>query len=103
MNTFLVTTGIQPLCIGSIETFQTSAFLSGLPWDITGGSATLHFTDPAGGTLSLPANITGGGAQVQWTVIAPEGDWVRAWDLQDALGRRQVSQPIAFRVIPSPS
>lgn len=99
MNTTLVTTGLVPLCVGSIETFQAVATLNGLPWDLTGGSGTLTITNPLGVTTVLPVTIVGTTVQASWTVVVPAGDWRRVWALTDALGRHQVSFPIAFTVI----
>jgi hypothetical protein len=103
MNDALVTTGLIPLCIGSIETFQLQPFLDKLPWNLTGGSANLLMTDPNGTNYNFPATIVNGGAQYTWTVIGPAGNWTRAWEVTDAIGITQVSNPIVFSVISSPS
>lgn len=103
MNNALVTTGLQPLCVNSTETFQFQGMLDGLPWDLTSGSATLKLTDPNGNNSSITATISGGCAFANWTVVGPAGNWLRAWDIVDATGIRQVSRPIIFAVISSPS
>jgi hypothetical protein len=99
----LVTTGLVPLCVGSAEAFVLKARLDGVPWDLTGGSASLLLTDPAAGSHTVAATITGGVARASWTVQDPTGTWLRAWDVTDASSRRQVSRPIAFVVQDSPS
>ena len=103
MNNALVTTGIEPLTIGSTEVYVAKPYKGGVPWDLTGGTALLLFTDPNGVTSTLTATIASGVASVGWTVVAPIGTWLRAWKLTDAAGIVQVSQPIVFRVISSPS
>jgi len=102
VNTSLVTTGLVPLVISSVETFQLSSFLNGLPWDLTGGSVTIYFLDPAGVATNFPATIVGPGATYNWMVISPPGTWTRAWLVIDALGRKQKSRPIVFTVTQSP-
>ncbi len=59
-------------------------------------------TDPNGGSHSYAGTILGGCGFVTWTVIAPVGNWTRAWSVTDAQGRHQVSRPIVFTVIQSP-
>ncbi len=107
MNTQIVTTGLTPLTINSNETFQLQPFANGLVWDLTGGAATLRMVDPNGVTYSYVAPIVGppggAGAQYTWTVLSPAGDWKRAWDITNAAGTRQVTRPIPFTVISSPS
>ena len=102
-NVTWTTTGLSPLCIGSTEKFQVSAFLDGVFWDLTGGSAILILSDPNGNKTSYTATIFGGGAFYVWTMAGTPGTWLRAWSLQDAQGVVQVSRPIAFSVISSPS
>jgi hypothetical protein len=101
-NTNLITTGVSPLCVGSVEKFQLQAALDSLPWDLTGGTVTLTFRDPTGVQTVYPASISGGCAFVTWTVIDPPGDWRRTWTVTDAAGIHQVSQPVPFTVIDSP-
>jgi hypothetical protein len=102
MNSTLVTTGLVPLTIGSLETFVLQAFNNGLPWDLTGGSATVLMADPQGGSHSYTAAISGSTARISWTVLPIPGDWRRCWDVTDGSGTRQVSRPIPFTVISSP-
>lgn len=99
MNLAATSTQQTPLTIGSVETFQTRAELGYVPWDLTGGSATLKLTDPTGAGTTISATITAGNAVANWTVIGPAGQWTRAWVLQDAVGVHQVSLPIAFQVV----
>ncbi len=103
MNTALVTTGILPLTIGSTETFEVQAALNGLPWDLTAGTASLILSDPTGAKTTISATISGSTARAPWTVVTPIGTWVRAWSVTDASGVKQVSRPIVFTVIDSPS
>jgi hypothetical protein len=91
------------LTIGSTEEFLAQAFLGGVPWTLSGGSAQLLFTDPNGNPLTLGAVISGSTAAALWTVTGPQGTWVRAWKLTDSSGIIQVSRPIVFTVISSPS
>jgi hypothetical protein len=102
MNTKLTTTGLVPLVATSIETFQLSSFLNELPWDLTGGTVTLFFLDPAGNLTSVMAAVVGTGAVVVWTVPATPGTWSRAWLVVDSIGRTQKSLPIVFTVTNSP-
>lgn len=97
------TTGLLPFTIGSTKLFQANPYFNGLPWDLSGGSATLRLTDPLGNQFALAAQIVGGGAQVSWTVVGPQGLWLAAWDLTDIQGRRRIQRPRAFQVISSPS
>lgn len=101
-NTQLVTTGLVPLTIGSIERFQHQGFLGGVPWDFTGGTVNLIVADPSGNKTTYPATIAGMNAYVDYTVVAPAGDWKRAWSVVDANGITQVSRPIPFGVESSP-
>ena len=105
MNNTLVTTGLIPLTIGSTETFQLSPFLNGLPWPLLGGTINLLLTDPQGNNYNFPAGVlgTGYGASFTWLVAPPTGTWTRAWKVVDANGVIQVSRPIVFNVISSPS
>ena len=106
MNTQLVTTGLKPLTINSNDTILFQPFANGVIWDLTGGSATLRMVDPNGMVYAYPASIVGpagaGIASYPWTVIAPPGDWRRAWDVTNAQGIRQVTLPLAFEVVASP-
>jgi len=102
MNETFATTGLEAMTVGSTKIFQVQPWLNGLPWDLTGGSARLVLSDPDGINTTLTASIVNGGAQVSWTVPLPAGSWLRAWDLTDASGRRQISLPIAFTVVSSP-
>lgn len=105
MNTNITTTGQTPLTIGSIETFQASAFKNGLPWDLTGGVVNLILEDPSGSQTTISGTISGNGATATWTVTGPENTssgWRRAWSITDAAGVKQISRPISFNVIASP-
>ena len=102
MNSALVTTGLMPLTVNSIELFQHQGILNGQVWDLTGGSATLRMADPDGTTYAYACTIASGNAFYTWTVLNVPGTWVRAWDVTDAQGRRQVSRPLVFEVIASP-
>jgi hypothetical protein len=102
-NTALVTTGLVPLTIGSVEKFQHQGFINSLPWDLRGGTVSLNMLDPNGGSYSYPATIQADGTVfVQWTVIAPVGNWTRAWVVTDANTVHQVSRAIIFSVVQSP-
>lgn len=99
MNNYLVTTGVKPLMVGSVEVFQVQPWLGAQPWNLTGGSATLLLRDPDQNLYTIPAAVnSGGGATAQWTVANVPGDWIRAWMLADATGRSQTSNPIVFSV-----
>ena len=98
----LVTTGIRPLTINSDYTFVGKAMAGGLPWDLTGGTATLLLEDPAGQLLSLPGTITGGTPRRGWRATGPVGTWIFSWDLTDAQGRRGISQRLVKDIISSP-
>ena len=103
MTTGQVTTGLTPLTVGSSYLFVGNFFLNGLWWDLTGGTASLEFADPAGSLFGpYPASITGGVPSVTWQAAGLSGTWTRAWVIQDARGRVQVSRPIAFALEGSP-
>ncbi len=102
MQTALITTGLIPLTVGSTQLFEAAPFLDGLPWDLSGGSASLILADPTGALTTIPATIIGFGCTAAWTVAAPIGTWVRAWRLTSADGITQYSEPITFGVISSP-
>ncbi len=103
MNSRLVTTGNVPLTVYSVETFRFSAFKNSLLWDLTGGTAVLKLYDPAGTVTSYTATIDGSSGR--YTLALPDlpGTWVRAWDLTDAEGVRQISRPFVFSVVRSPA
>jgi hypothetical protein len=103
MNTTLVTTGLVPLTVGSVEQFQLDAVLDGLHWDLTGAAVNLLMTDPLGNSYNFIAAVQNQGAVYAWVVPNVPGTWVRAWKVVDALGRTQVSRPIVFTVVSSPS
>jgi len=103
MNEAATTTGLIPLTIGSMETFQLQAYKNRLPWDLTGGSAQLLLADPTGSLTTINATIVGQGAQANWTVGGLSGTWARAWKVTDSSGIVQISRPIAFAVISSPA
>jgi hypothetical protein len=103
MNTSLVTTGLFPLTIGSVETFIMQGFLDGLPWqEIQGGTVSLIVADPAGNQTTYAAAISGSTAKVNYAIAAPVGNWTRCWSIVDSLGRVQRSRPIVFTVMASP-
>lgn len=102
MNNALVTTGVQPLTIGSTELFVARAILNGVPWELTGGIARLLLSDPNNVLLAINAVGELGGATAPWTVTGPVGTWVRAWRLQSVDGIVQYSRPLTFTVISSP-
>ena len=104
-NNAFSTTGLRTLTVNSIETFEVAPLLNLLPWNMTGGTATLKFTDPNGNNSSVAGTIgpTGYTATATWTVPNTPGLWTRAWDITDAAGIRQVMLPTAFEVVSSPS
>lgn len=102
MNTALVTTGVIPLVVGSVETFQLQGFLDALPWNLAGGTVSLRLADPLGNVTTIPAAISGGCALATWTVVSPAGRWVRDWVITDASLVHQVSQAIIFDVVDFP-
>ena len=103
MNSTYTTTGLQQIAIGSVETFQLSADLNGVPWILDGGTVTLTLADPTGAQTTIAATIQGGGAIATWTVAGPVGSWARSWTVIDSIGRKQVSLAIGFAVVSSPS
>ena len=102
MNTGVVTTGLVPLTIGSVETFQLVVDLNGLPHSLSAGTASLTFSDPNGNQTTYGATIPGDDALVTYTIIGPPGSWKRAWTWTDSVGVHQVSQSIPFAVVSSP-
>jgi hypothetical protein len=95
----IVTTGLFPLTRGSMEVFQLQPIINGLPWDLSGGSASVTLTDPNGATTILAVTITGRLIRsASWTVAAPVGGWSRQWTMTDSTGLRQVSHPLPFEV-----
>ena len=103
MNVQVVTTGLVPLTVNSVDRFELSGFLNGIPWVLTGGTVNLLLVDSLGGTYTFPATIAGGTASYTWTVTTPVGLWYRAWDVTDQNGLRQVTRPIPFDVVTSPA
>ncbi len=110
-NTTLVTTGLFPLCVGSVETFCLSATLNLLPWNLQGGTVSVIVADPSGNKTTYaavygvpPAAPVGYGScwYLQYTVADPPGDWRRSWVITDVLGVHQVSQAVPFTVVDSP-
>jgi hypothetical protein len=100
-----VTTGLEPLTVGSHPRFQLDANLGGLFWDLTGGTVNLLLLDPNNSKTTVAAQIAGGGAYVDWTVPSPPppvGTWTRAWQVVDAAGVTLVSLPIQFTVVAAP-
>lgn len=99
----LTSTGQTPYAAGSVQRFQASPWLNGLYWDVSGGSVTLTIKDPTGTTYGpFAATVSGGQVYYDFVVLPPAGEWVRTWTLVDALGRKQVSNDIAFRVAVTP-
>ena len=98
MNEGIVTTGLKPLVVGSMKTFQLNATLDGIFWDLTGGSASVTLKDPGGNETVIPATIINGVAQATWKVAKPTGTWFRSWLATDATGLPQYTNPIAFDV-----
>ncbi len=99
-----VTSGLTPLTVSSIELFVLQADLDGLPWNFVGGTVNLLFTDPNGNNSSVSATIGADGVpRASWTVPNVVGNWTRAWQCLDSLGVFQVSRPITFNVVSSPS
>jgi hypothetical protein len=102
MNLGVVTTGLVPLSVGSVELFQLQPYLNGLPWSMQGATVNLLFRDPSGNQTSSSAVITAGSATVSWTVPSTPGSWFRSWQITDANGVHQLSQPITFNIGTSP-
>lgn len=103
-NTNLVTTGITPYTVGSVERFQLQAFRNGLPWPLqaNGATVTLLVKDPDGTVTTYNPTVVGTGAYYDWTVPDdPVGDFTRAWRIVDG-ATVQVSRPIAFSTVESP-
>ena len=99
----LVTTGQLPYAIGGVKEFVGRFTVDGLPLDLTGGSATLTFSDPNGVQYGpYTAAITDGAPHVTFTIVAPAGVWECCWAWIDAAGRHDVSPPIRFTVVSSP-
>lgn len=100
-NTFL--TAANAFTVGSTEIFESTFLKDGILWDMTGATVRLKFADPNGAISIFAAfNTYLGGAQVSWTVPNIPGRWIRAWDITDSAGIRQVSKPMPFDVISSP-
>ena len=100
MNSARVTTGVKPLTIGSTELFQLTPYLNGILWQLS--SATLYLVDPTGTTITIAGSVSGYTNTAPWTVIGPEGTWVRAWKCVDAQGIVQYTLPFTMPVIASP-
>src|ERR1700722_1908501 len=99
MNTAYSTTGLRNLYLGSNEIIQCQPILGGIPWNLTGGAATLILADPNGNLTVVPATINpGGDAYAPWTVAGAVGQWTRCWKLTDPTGFVQFSAPKAFGV-----
>jgi hypothetical protein len=95
---------LVPLTIGSIDTFELSASLDGVPWNLAGGTVSVLLSDPNGNPTNFSASISADGykATALWNVFGPAGSWLRAWKVIDVNGVTQYSQPIPFSVISSP-
>ncbi len=102
MNNSINTTGLIPITVRSTEKFELSAFLNGQQWVLTGGTVNLLLSDPSGNLTTISATPSGVSASALWTVPNTPGAWLRAWDVTDASGIRQVSRAIPFTVISSP-
>lgn len=98
----VVTTGPDPMTVGSSKVFQLRPVLDGLPWSLAGGSANLILSDPAGGITTLMGTVTQFGATASWTVAPTPGRWSRTWQATDASGTVEYSVPIPFDVITAP-
>lgn len=99
-----VTTGLSPLTVGSLYTFELAAYLNHLPWDLTGGACTLTLKDPTGATTTLAGTGLDGGCKAASAWAAPDlpGTWTRSWSLTDAAGLKQVQPAVAFAVAEAP-
>jgi hypothetical protein len=73
----------------------------GVPWDLTGGSATLFLQDPNGVVTSNVGTIATNVAtfQATSTTLDESGDWVRQWKLVDALGTVEYQEETSFSVM----
>jgi hypothetical protein len=98
----VVTTGLFPLTVGSQKTFQLAPLLDEIPWDLTGGSASLILSDPNNSITTITATIANRGAVASWTVAGTAGRWTRTWKATDAAGDVQYSVPIPFDVVTAP-
>ena len=100
MNSALVTTGVKPLTIGSTELFQLTPYLNGIIWPLV--SATVYLVSPTGTIITIAGSVSGFTNTAGWTVIGPEGSWVRAWKCVDVNGIIQYTLPFTMPVIASP-
>jgi len=101
INTQIVTTGAERLTVGSSYIFELQAKKNGIPWDLTGGSVTLNFTDPKFVATSVGASISGSTATANWSAPDNVGEWLRSWSIS-AGGITQNSDGIAFLVTKMP-
>jgi len=106
VNSGLVSTGVTPIAVGSVETFKLQAYNNGLPVDLTGGTVSLKLRDPLGNVTTVSATISGGIATATWTVTAVAGqdgiaNWTRCWVVSGG-GITQTSRPIGFATTTSP-
>lgn len=103
MNNRIVTTGLLPMTVGSMKSFQLDAKLDGLPWDLTGATATVRLNDPNDNLSVVTATVEPPcKAIADWEVPNVPGTWSLAWDVTDSTGRREISLPFLFTVVNSP-
>jgi len=101
-NNGFATTGLATYALGSQVNFLIRPLLNGLPWDLTGGSASLYLADPDGQITTLTAQILGMAAQVTWLAAGTPGTWTRAWLLGDKNNISKKTLPIGFGLLLSP-
>lgn len=83
--------------IGTPPSTLAQPIVDGVPWDITGGSATLYFVRPDGVVLTILGSIISRIPQYfdSPSSLTAAGEWRRWWKLIDAAGV-ELSTPVVW-------
>jgi hypothetical protein len=96
---FTTTQNATGLFVGATEVFGAIGILKdGVPWLLTGGSATLTLTSPSGSITTLNATISSNSVTVGWTVPNAPGRWFREWTFSDSVSFVQLTGMCQFTV-----
>lgn len=93
-----LTTGQDPLIVGSTYVFQANPFVDGQWWNLAGAVVNCLLQPPLGPLQTVAATITNGSPATVPTVLAgPIGNWQRQWQVTLA-GKTYYSNAIVFPV-----
>ncbi len=95
----------QNVVVNNTMTFRIVFKKNGSIWDISGATVTLFLEDPNGDRQGYLATIDDGpngvaSYQVDDTVLAIPGDWVKQWLIDAPVNIEVWSEEVTFTVLP---